>query len=132
MKKIAAFTLIELLIVIAIIALLASITYPSYLSYLITMRRSDAQAVLIKAQLKQSSLHILNPTYSVDKSELGLLDNHYYNFTTLSASASTYLIKATAKMGTSQADDETACKTLYVDQNSSHTSDGSTPNEQCW
>ena len=96
------------------------------------MRRSDAQTELVKAQLKQSSLHILNPSYSMDKNKIGLLDNNFYNFTPVSASATTYLIKATAKIGTSQADDEVTCKTLYVDQNSTHTSDGTMTNEQCW
>lgn len=132
MKNNNAFTLIELLIVMAIVAILASIAYPSYQSYLIKMRRSDAQGELLKAQLQQSSLHILQPSYSFDKTALGLLDNQYYAFTVVSASNTTYLMKASAIVGASQINDVLACRSLYIDQNNTHTSNGTTSNDQCW
>lgn len=132
MRKEVAFTLIELLIVIAIIGILVGIAYPSYQSHMIKTRRSEAQSQLIKAQLKQSSLHILNPSYSTDKTELGLTDNTYYTFSAVSADATTYSMKATVNTGTTQSNDQSACKTLFIDQNSAHTSDGSTENKQCW
>ena len=132
MRKKQGFTLIELLIVIAIIGILAAVAYPSYQSHMIKARRSDAQAELVKAQLKQSSLHILNPTYSSDKSALGLVDNNYYTFTVVSAGNTTYSMKAVAKTGTTQANDETVCQTLFINQNSVHSSNGSTSNTQCW
>ncbi|WP_019616737.1 type IV pilin protein [Psychromonas ossibalaenae] len=132
MKKNQGFTLIEALIVIAVIGILASIAYPSYQSYMITARRGDAQTELIKAQLKQSALHILSPSYSNDKSALGLEDSEYYIFTPVSAGAGTYLIKASAKNDTSQANDEAQCRTLFIDQDSNHTSNGTTNNDQCW
>lgn len=133
MKNRQGFTLIELLIVIAIIGILAGIAYPSYQSHMIKARRSDAQAELIKAQLKQTSLHILSPSYSNVAASIGLPTNHsYYTFSVVSAGATTYSMKAVAKSGTTQADDQVACKTLFIDQNSSHSSDGSTNNDQCW
>ena len=133
MKHALGFTLIELLIVIAIIAILGGIAYPSYQSYMIQTRRGDAKAELIKAQLKQTSLHILSPSYSDVEDDLGLPASHdYYTFSVVSAGATTYLMKAVAKSGTTQAKDETACKTLFIDQSSTHTSDGSTNNDQCW
>ncbi len=133
MRKAQGFTLIELLIVIAIIAILGSIAYPSYQSHMIKARRGDAKAELIKAQLKQSSLHILNPAYSDVEADLGLPASHdYYTFSVVSAAATTYSMKAVAKSGTTQANDETACQTLFIDQNSNHSSDGSTNNDQCW
>lgn len=132
MGKKQGFTLIELLIVIAIIGILATIAYPSYQSHMIKTRRSDAQTELVKAQLKQSSLHILSPAYSSDKNALGLTDNHYYIFTVVSAGNTTYSMKATAKTGTTQTNDETACQTLFIDQNSVHTSNGITSNDGCW
>jgi type IV pilus assembly protein PilE len=115
MKVISGFTLVELLVSIAIIAIISSIAYPSYQSYIIKSRRSDAQTELMKAQLKQTSFHILNPSYSSDKNELGLLDNEFYVFSVISAGFSTYLIQANAKAA--QLNDE-GCTALTVDQSS--------------
>jgi hypothetical protein len=39
-------------------------------------------------------------------------------------------MKATANTGTTQNNDQSACKNLFIDQNSAHSSDGSTDNEQ--
>lgn len=133
MKKRQGVTLIELLIVIAIMGILAGIAYPSYQSHMIKARRSDAQAELIKAQLKQTSLHILAPSYSTVAASIGLPTNHsYYTFTVVSAGVASYSMKATAKAGTTQMNDASACQTLFIDQNSAHTSDGSINNDQCW
>lgn len=133
MKNAQGFTLIELLIVIAIIAILGAVAYPSYQSYMIESRRGEARTELIKAQLKQSSLYILNPSYSDVEEDLGLPASHdYYTFSVVSAGTTTYLMKAVAKSGTSQANDEAECQTLFIDQDSNHTSDGSTNNDQCW
>ncbi len=118
MKRVAGFTLIELLIVIAIIGILGSIAYPSYQSYMLEARRGDAKAELIKAQLKQTSLHILNPSYSDDESELGLINSEYYTFTVTSAAATTYSMKAVAK-GRQSSDSD--CLTLTIDHDSNRT-----------
>jgi len=115
MDKMSGFTLIELLIVITIIAILASIASPSYQSYLLKARRGDAKVALIKAQLHQSSLHILNPSYSTDKNTLGLVDSIDYIFTVTSATSTTYLIQAEAQGNQSN---DTGCTTLTIDQDS--------------
>jgi len=117
------FTLIELLVVIAIIGILGSIAYPSFQSHMLKARRGDAKAELIKAQLKQTSLHILNPSYSDDESELGLVDSEYYTFSVVSAAATTYSMQAVA-IGTQTSDSD--CLTLTIDQDSNHTDD------DCW
>ncbi|WP_372880313.1 type IV pilin protein [Psychromonas sp.] len=135
MEKKQGFTLIELLIVIAIIGILAGIAYPSYKSYLLKTNRGDAKAELTKAQLMQSSLHILSPTYSALEADVGLpADHDYYTFTIVSAGRTTYVMKAVAKAGTIQADDVLQCTTLVINQDSQHYQDdsGTLPNEQCW
>jgi type IV pilus assembly protein PilE len=134
MKKAQGFTLIELLVVIAIIGILASIAYPSYKSYMLRANRGDAKAELQKAQLLQSSLHILSPTYSTVAADVGLPDNHnYYIFTIISAGSTTYVMKAVAKTGTMQADDEAECTTLVINQDNTHYKDDLvTTNDQCW
>ncbi|WAR47026.1 type IV pilin protein [Methylomonas rapida] len=52
-KKIRAFTLIELMIVVAVVGILAAIAYPSYTEYVMKSRRSDAKAGLLSLQLTQ-------------------------------------------------------------------------------
>jgi len=133
MNRAKGFTLIELLIVIAIIGIISSIAYPSFKSFMIKARRGDAQAELIKAQLAQTTQHILNPTYSTVAVDIGLPATHdYYDFSVISAGKTTYLLKAVAKTGTTQADDEAQCTTLFIDQNSFHSKDGSISNANCW
>ncbi|MFT6926393.1 MAG: type IV pilus assembly protein PilE [Psychromonas sp.] len=135
MKKAQGVTLIELLVVIAIIGILAAIAYPSYKSYLLRANRGDAKAELQKAQLMQSSLHILSPTYSTITAEVGLPSDHdYYTFTVISAGKTTYLMKAVAKAGTIQADDDAQCTTLIINQDSAHYKDDSATlgNDDCW
>jgi len=132
MESKLGFTLIELLVVIAIVAILSTLAYPSYQSHLIYSRRADAQAELLKAQLKQTNLYILG-NYANTAASIGLpTDHHYYTFSVVSAGSKTYLMKAVAKRGTTQYNDEVTCQTLFIDQNSKHTSNGSTDNDQCW
>ena len=123
MKIVLGFTLTELLVVIAIIGILGSIAYPSYLSYMLKARRGDAKVELLKAQLKQTSLRILNPSYSDDENVLGLINSAYYDFTIAQATATTYLIKAVAKATQTK---DVDCQILTINQNSNKTPDS------CW
>jgi len=132
-RKFRAFTLIELLIAIAILSLLAGIAYPSYQGFIIKTRRADAQSELIKAQIEQSSFRITHPTYISNASSAGLpSNNQYYTFSIVSASTHTYTLKAEAKATASQIDDQSDCRTLYIDQSNTKTSDGNQQNNACW
>ncbi|GLS92316.1 type IV minor pilin protein PilE [Psychromonas marina] len=123
MKRTTAFTLVELLVAIAIIGVISSIAYPSYQSYMLDTRRAEAKTELIKAQLKQTSLHILNPSYSNSEIELGFANSEYYTFTVISAGTTTYSLQAVAKG--SQLNDS-GCTTLTTDQDSNFTP------SSCW
>lgn len=133
MDRQSGFTLIELLICMVILAILISISYPSYQSFIIKSRRTDAQSELIKAQMEQSSYRILQPSYATDISLAKLpTANEHYAFSIVSASTHTYLMKAQAKENSPQNNDKAACKTLFIDQNSTKTKDGSEDNTFCW
>jgi len=118
MYKIAAFTLLELLIVVAIIGIISSIAYPSYQAYVLKTRRGNAITELIQAQLQQTQVHILNPSYSSDIDELGLTNSDDYSYSVISASTTTYSLKAVAK-GAQSAD--TGCTILTIDQSNNQT-----------
>lgn len=118
MKRFAGFTLVELLVVISIISILAGIAYPSYQSYILDSRRGEAKAELIKAQLKQTALHILSPLYTKDKIALGLTDSVHYNFSVISAGKTTYLMQAIAIGGQTR---DAECLTLTINQNNDQT-----------
>jgi type IV pilus assembly protein PilE len=139
MEKAQGFTLIELLVVAVIIGILAGSAYPAYKSYMLRANRSDAKNELQKAQLIQSSLHILKPTYSTSENDvrlptnLGLSTDHqYYIFTIISAGKTTYSMKAVARAGTMQADDKAQCTTLVINQDNAHYDASGTNNDQCW
>lgn len=116
-------TLIELLVVLAILAIIIAIAYPSYQSYIRSAHRGDAQMTLLKAQLQQSRLHILLPSYSSSALAVGLTDTQYYKFKVVSASRDTYLMQAVAQ-GTQSKD--VACTTMSIDQDSQQLP------ESCW
>ncbi|MFQ3175195.1 MAG: type IV pilus assembly protein PilE [Psychromonas sp.] len=133
MQKAQGFTLIELLVVIVIIGILASIAYPNYKSYMLNVNRSDAINELQKAQLVQSSLHILSTDYSTVIADVGLPSDHkYYTFTITSAGRNTYVMKAVAKKKTMQADDQAECTTLVIDQDNAHYDGLGVDNDKCW
>ena len=61
--KQAAFTLIELMVVVAIIGILAAIAYPSYIEYVQRARRADGQAAILRVQLAQEKYRANNTSY---------------------------------------------------------------------
>jgi type IV pilus assembly protein PilE len=133
MTKLFGFTLVELLICLVMVAILMGIAYPSYQNFIIKARRADAQNELLKAQIQQSNYRITHPTYIDNSNATGLPSNNiYYTFSVVSASAHTYLMKAEAKINSSQNNDELACKSLFIDQNSRQTIDGEIENTACW
>jgi len=133
MKQVLGFSLVELLVVVFILAVLSSVAYPSYQHLVVKARRAEAQSELTKASITQSSYHILNPSYLIDTKSVGLpLAHDFYVFSVVSASTHTYLMKAEAKIMTSQSYDDISCQILFIDQNNNKTSDGITDNSECW
>ncbi|GAA4500022.1 type IV pilin protein [Pseudaeromonas paramecii] len=107
-------TLLEVMIVIVVVAILAAIAYPSYINYLTKSRRAEAVRGLLSAQLKQEEWRVSHASYSNSITDLGNPTSDYYTFS-VSASGSTYLLKAVPKSGTPQANDST-CSSITLNQ----------------
>lgn len=125
----AGFTLIELMIAVAVIGLLLAVAYPYYLEQTRKSRRADAFNALAAVQQAQERWRANRPAYA-DNARLTAAVNDpdpslaglglsatsgagYYDIAISSASATDYVITATARTGTSQAADG-ACATLAV------------------
>lgn len=122
-KKIAGFSLIELMIVIVIISVLISIALPSYQNQLIKSRRAEAQGALLElANALERQFTVKSPsTYqgsatggvdtgaplsSIFPSQVPINGNKkFYNLVITEASTVSYTIRAVPIAGTQQADD---------------------------
>ena len=112
--KSRGFTLIEVAIVVAIVALLAALVYPSYSAYKVRANRAAAQAVLMELATRQQQYFIDARGYSTDLSALGYGAPHpeiaaFYTVDAPdidnSATPPAYVLTATPKSGTLQAND---------------------------
>jgi len=84
----AAFTLIELMLVVAILGIIAAVAIPSYQQHLMRSRRSDAQAVLAAITQAQEGYRGNHASYADSLAALGFSPpaNSNYEFTLLSNS----------------------------------------------
>lgn len=63
-KRIAGFTLIELMIVVAVVGILAAIAYPSYTEYVRKARRSDGKSAALDISQVMEKYFTENTSYS--------------------------------------------------------------------
>lgn len=101
-------TLIELMIVVVIIGIIAAIALPSYQRYIERTRAGDAQANLMSLAQAMERYHTQKGTYvgaAVGKGGIfpaeAPLDGgrKYYNLEIVSATATTYTLRAAPKNG---------------------------------
>lgn len=113
------FTLVEILVVVMIIGILAMIAVPAYNDSMRKSRRSDAMTALAAVQQAQERWRGSHSSYSTSFEELGVAGDSPSDYYALSltaagegddALATGYIAIATAKAGTSQADDSQCAK----------------------
>ena len=62
-RRLAGFTLVELMIVVAIVGILSAYAYPTYAGYIVRTRRTEGEAALIEAMQKQERYRLQHNTY---------------------------------------------------------------------
>jgi type IV pilus assembly protein PilE len=125
----SGFTLIELMITVAIVGILASIAYPSYQDSVMKSRRADAKGALLGFENAMERYFTEHNSYlgaagtNTSPADTGApriysstspVDGGtpYYDLTIGAATASTYTLNATPKVGSAQANDK--CGTLTL------------------
>ena len=115
------FTLIELLITLVVVTIIAGVALPSFMDSIRKSRRSEAFAAISAAQQAQERWRGNRSEYSTTLSELGVTSrtsSGYYDIEVTAPSApgdikNGYIVTATGRTGTSQADDAD-CKKVGV------------------
>ncbi|MCJ1883669.1 prepilin-type N-terminal cleavage/methylation domain-containing protein [Pseudomonas sp. LA21] len=69
----AGVTLVELMLAVAIAAILAAIAYPNYRQYVLRANRTEGQALLLDAAVRQERYFAQNNSYIVATAELARL-----------------------------------------------------------
>ena len=124
------FTLIELLMTLAIIGILGAISYPLYSTHLIKTRRTFAIASLMNTAGHMEEYYIShNNSYKNVTIETPESLKNYYRFNSI-AEDDTYVLCADP-IG-KQAELDTLCGSLNIDQNGNRGIGGGGLIEECW
>lgn len=138
-KRVAGFTLIEVMITVAIVAILAAIALPSYRSHIVRSNRSAAQSFLHEVASREERFLLDNRQYAVGATaltDLGMSPpaelNGKYTVTIADDDASSavpgYVISATPQ--DAQASDDTSCGTLTLNHRGTKVASGG--GAKCW
>lgn len=117
-KRIAGFTIIELMIVLVIVAILLGLAYPSYINYVRKAKRGEAQQLLLNWSINQEIFRSNNPQYATVL-QLPAPTHDNYGFTLSDLTATTYTLTATGtgdQVNDKAKDGVTTC-TLTLNQN---------------
>ena len=130
-RRMAGFTLIELMIVVAVVAILSAIALPSYDAYIRRTHRSNAKSAMLQAAQWIERASTAQGTYPLTANvPAGLLnvEGNRYSMAIVSADGSTYALTATAQGA--QVSDE--CGNFVLNQAGTRTVTGSLPVDECW
>ena len=111
------FTLIELMLVVAVVGILAAIAMPAYSGYIQKSRRTDATVAIRAVQFAQEKYRGNNTSYG-SLTDIGMpatTESGYYTIAVSSATATGYVVTATAVSGKSQSTDSD-CTSIQLQQ----------------
>jgi len=129
------FTLIEVMITVAIIGILAAIAIPNYTRYITQGNRTAAESFMFEVASMQERYLVDNRAYGANLTALGYttlpasVAPNYQITVTATAAPPAYLITATPVNG--QANQDTACGVLTLNNTGDKTAAGTTPSN-CW
>ncbi|MEM5550021.1 type IV pilin protein [Pseudoalteromonas sp. NEC-BIFX-2020_002] len=133
-RKLAGFTLIELMITVAILGIIASVALPSYFEHVKRTARTEAVTALLDAANRQEQFFVDNRQYTDTLTDIGVTTPTEHGFYKITVerdnAAGTFSFTATPVAGPTLKDDE--CKTLTIDDTGLKTSTGSADHSRCW
>lgn len=130
------FTLVELIVVVAIVGILTAIVIPSYTRYIVRSNRTAAESFIMSVANKQEqyildarhyadSLPALNETTPRDVAE-----NYTVSISNVGTAPPTYTVNAVPTGA--QAERDTQCGTVSIDQAGTKSETGSGSVGDCW
>ncbi len=138
----AAYTLIEILIVITIVGIMVALATPSWQQHLLRAQRSDAINTLLRVAARQTQYLLQNNSYATEEqlslappNDLSIAHSPQQHYDiTLAAHASGYLATARARTNGMQFKDK-PCRTFSLDatgERMSRDHNGVDTTENCW
>lgn len=146
-RKVAGFTLVELMIVVLIVGVLAAVAYPSYRESSRRSNRTEAKALLADAAARQERFFSDFNTYTTYMTALNyaadpaISENAYYQLDAVAGVTgirTSFQLEATVRDPGGQSDD-TECWKMTLDnlgqkrsQDDGGNANPAPPNEPCW
>jgi type IV pilus assembly protein PilE len=136
LRRMAGVTLIELMVVMLVVVILGAIAVPSYQNYVMRSNRAAARACLSEVAQFMERYYTTNLTYvDADPSDMncmseGNLDRRYTFDVNPAATQSAYRVRAVPI--DAQAERDSQCGTLTLNQAGQRTESGSGTVADCW